>query len=119
MAFIVNPPRFLSELTGKPVIVKLKWGPEYQGHLVSTDAYMNVQLAGTEEYIRGEFKGKLGEVTIRCNNVMYIRAAPDETEAEAEGESAAPAAMEVAAPGAGAVAPPANATAAEPAAATL
>ena len=27
----VNPKPFLNELTGKPVIVKLKWGMEYKG----------------------------------------------------------------------------------------
>lgn len=33
---------FLNDLTGKQVIVKLKWGMEYKGFLVSTDAYMCV-----------------------------------------------------------------------------
>lgn len=27
----VNPKPFLADLTGKPVIVKLKWGMEYKG----------------------------------------------------------------------------------------
>lgn len=40
----VNPKPFLSGLTGKSVIVKLKWGMEYKGYLVSTDSYMNVQV---------------------------------------------------------------------------
>ena len=40
----VNPKPFLQDLTGKPVIVKLKWGQEYKGFLVSTDSYMNVQV---------------------------------------------------------------------------
>lgn len=40
----VNPKPFLQELTGKPVIVKLKWGQEYKGFLVSTDSYMNIQV---------------------------------------------------------------------------
>jgi hypothetical protein len=39
----VNPKPFLNQLTGKPIIVKLKWGMEYKGYLVSTDAYMNLQ----------------------------------------------------------------------------
>ncbi len=39
----VNPKPFLAELTGKQVIAKLKWGMEYKGYLVSTDAYMNLQ----------------------------------------------------------------------------
>ena len=33
MAGIVNPKPFLSELTGKPIMVKLKWGMEYKGTL--------------------------------------------------------------------------------------
>ena len=61
----VNPKPFLNQLTGKPIIVKLKWGMEYKGFLVSTDAYMNLQLASTEEYIDGKFAGNLGEVLIR------------------------------------------------------
>jgi len=36
---------------------------------------MNLQLIRTEEFINGEFAGMLGEVLIRCNNVLYIRAA--------------------------------------------
>lgn len=74
----VNPKPFLNELTGKPVIVKLKWGMEYKGFLVSVDAYMNLQLANTEEYIDGNCTGNLGEVLIRCNNVLYLRGAPDD-----------------------------------------
>ncbi|KAG8777205.1 hypothetical protein FRC15_011472, partial [Serendipita sp. 397] len=68
----VNPKPFLQDLTGKPVAVKLKWGLEYRGYLVSTDAYMNLQLANTEEYQDGKSNGALGEVFIRCNNVLYI-----------------------------------------------
>ncbi|ACO67473.1 predicted protein [Micromonas commoda] len=74
----VNPKPFLNQLTGKPIIVKLKWGMEYKGFLVSTDAYMNLQLASTEEYVDGKFAGNLGEVLIRCNNVLYLRGAEDE-----------------------------------------
>ena len=101
----VNPKPFLNDLTGKQVVVKLKWGMEYKGaalsaargpgagrgeasrwrraplslpnpsvapltlrsagYLVSTDAYMNLQLASTEEYIDGQLTGNLGEVLIR------------------------------------------------------
>ena len=130
----VNPKPFLNELTGKQVIVKLKWGMEYKGwfytsisapatksclfryrcvacmdtcigqsthvnicsgvwsyissmalltssysagYLVSVDAYMNLQLASTEEYVDGQCTGNLGEVLIRCNNVLHIRGAPE------------------------------------------
>ena len=72
---IVNPKPFLADLTGKQVRVRLKWGQEYMGELASSDAYMNLQLTNTEEFIDGQFAGKLGEVLIRCNNVLYIKAA--------------------------------------------
>lgn len=74
----VNPKPFLLELTGKQVVVKLKWGMEYKGYLVSVDSYMNLQLASSEEWIGGKFAGNLGEILIRCNNVLYIRQAKEE-----------------------------------------
>ena len=84
MAFVpVNPKPFLNELSGKAIIVKLKWGMEYKGFLVSVDSYMNLQLASTEEWIKGKFAGNLGEVLIRCNNVLYIRAQGEDEEEDA------------------------------------
>ncbi|KAK4880216.1 hypothetical protein RN001_008362 [Aquatica leii] len=82
-AMPINPKPYLNGLTGKAVMVKLKWGQEYKGYLVSVDGYMNIQLANTEEYIDGTFTGNLGEVLIRCNNTLYIRGAEDDDE---EGE---------------------------------
>ncbi|XP_017837014.1 small nuclear ribonucleoprotein F [Drosophila busckii] len=79
----INPKPFLNGLTGKPVLVKLKWGQEYKGFLVSVDGYMNMQLANTEEVIDGSVTGNLGEVLIRCNNVLYIKGMEDDDE---EGE---------------------------------
>ena len=32
-----------------------------------------MQLANAEEYVHGELVRNLGEVLIRCNNVLYIR----------------------------------------------
>lgn len=55
------------------MVARLKWGMEYKGILVSVDSYMNMQLADTEEYINGEPAGNLGEVLIRCNNVLFVR----------------------------------------------
>ena len=91
----MNPKPFLNGLSGQPVMVKLKWGMEYKGILMAVDSYMNLQvcitllfrivyeinfrpfmhnqLANTEEFIDGAFAGNLGEVLIRCNNVLYIR----------------------------------------------
>lgn len=56
-AMPINPKPFLNGLTGKAVIVKLKWGHEYKGYLVSVDGYMNLQLANTEEHIDGHVTG--------------------------------------------------------------
>lgn len=44
-------------------------------HRVSIDSYMNIQLANAEEYIKNNFSGSLGQVLIRCNNVLWIRPA--------------------------------------------
>ncbi|XP_031485328.1 probable small nuclear ribonucleoprotein F isoform X2 [Nymphaea colorata] len=85
MAVPVNPKPFLNNLTGKPVIVKLKWGMEYQGYLASVDSYMNLQLANAEEIIDGQNAGQLGEILIRCNNVLYIRGVPEDEEMENAG----------------------------------
>jgi len=77
---IINPKPFLASLVGHRVAVKLKWGQEYRGNLISTDSYINVQLDGAEEWKNGTSAGMLGEVLIRCNNILYVRAAPTEGE---------------------------------------
>ncbi|KAM3079570.1 hypothetical protein ACMFMG_005985 [Clarireedia jacksonii] len=71
---------------GEEVVVRLKWGgqTEYIGKLVSIDSYMNIQLAGAEEWIDGEMTSTLGQVLIRCNNVLYISAAPKKNGADTE-----------------------------------
>lgn len=61
----MNPKPFLTDLTGKAVLVKLKWGQEYKGFLASVDSYMNMQLQKTEEFQDGTSMGPLGEVLIR------------------------------------------------------
>ncbi|VDN51566.1 unnamed protein product [Dracunculus medinensis] len=74
-----NPKPFLNNLTGKPVTCKLKWGMIYKGILVSVDGYMNLQLAKTEEYVDGAFAHHIGEVLIRCNNVLWVGAGDEAT----------------------------------------
>lgn len=86
MSAIVNPKPFLMSLIGQPVAVKLKWGMEYRGILLSTDSYMNLQIANTQEWIQGELAGNLGEVLIRCNNVLYIREGENGKNSEMETE---------------------------------
>ncbi|KAF2690996.1 small nuclear ribonucleoprotein F, partial [Lentithecium fluviatile CBS 122367] len=68
-----NPRPLLQSLVDKDIIVRLKWGEtEYKGRLVSVDLYMNIQLNNTEEFIDGKSSGQLGQVLIRCNNVLWI-----------------------------------------------
>lgn len=69
----INPKPFMQSLLNKQVLVKLKWGMEYKGLLKSTDGYMNLQMLNSEEWADGNFRGNLGEILIRCNNVLYIR----------------------------------------------
>lgn len=47
---------------------------------MAVDSYMNLQLENTEEYINEEFAGNLGQVLIRCNNVLYLRAGEEKEE---------------------------------------
>lgn len=75
----VNPQPFVNDLTGQEVLVVLKWNLELKGILKSVDSYMNFQLLECEEWSNGTFKGKLGEVLVRCNNVLYVRAANQST----------------------------------------
>lgn len=61
----------------KEIVVRLKWGnTEYRGVLVSIDSYMNIQLTNTQEYIDQKMTATLGQVLIRCNNVLWIQGAP-------------------------------------------
>ncbi|KAI1018560.1 hypothetical protein LB505_001837 [Fusarium chuoi] len=85
MSFVhLNPRPMLEKLVGNPVLVRLKWGEvEYKGTLVSIDSYMNIQLSGTEEYIEDKPTGSLGQVLIRCNNVLWVRGADAGSDADA------------------------------------
>ena len=70
---IINPKPYLSSLLGTSVTVKLKWGLTYTGTLASTDAYMNLQLTEAKEFVGKDEAGLVGEILIRCNNVLYIK----------------------------------------------
>ncbi|KAM7206196.1 small nuclear ribonucleoprotein f [Rhypophila sp. PSN 637] len=72
----VNPRPFLQDLVNQDVLVRLKWGQtEYKGRLVSIDSYMNIQLSNAEEFVDLKSKGMLGQILIRCNNVLWIKKA--------------------------------------------
>jgi len=53
-------------------LIKLKWGIEYRGTLISSDSYLNIRLINSEEWAKNKNIGYLGEVLIRCNNIKYI-----------------------------------------------
>jgi small nuclear ribonucleoprotein F len=74
----INPIPFLNDLTGKTVSVKLKWGQELKGVLKAVDKYMNLEMVNTEEFESGNYQGALGEVFVRCNNILYVRELTDE-----------------------------------------
>lgn len=69
----INPKPFLRGLIDKRVVVTLKFNKtKYKGILVSTDNYFNLQLKNAEEFINDESKGVIGDIFIRCNNVLWI-----------------------------------------------
>ncbi|ODV79153.1 small nuclear ribonucleo protein SmF [Suhomyces tanzawaensis NRRL Y-17324] len=78
----INPKPFLKTLINKPVVVRLKWNrTEYKGTLVSVDNYMNLQLEDTKE-VDGDKEEPIGEIFIRCNNVLFIREGKTEVKEE-------------------------------------
>ncbi|KAK5631445.1 hypothetical protein RRF57_007159 [Xylaria bambusicola] len=69
----------------KDIVVRLKWGEtEYKGRLVSIDGYFNIQLTNAQEYIDQKFTSDLGQILIRCNNVLWIKQA-DKGDVQMEG----------------------------------
>ncbi|ODV92543.1 hypothetical protein CANCADRAFT_22444 [Tortispora caseinolytica NRRL Y-17796] len=80
----INPNPFMQNLVGKPVIVRLKWNrTEYRGTLLSIDSYMNIQMDDAIEYIAGDLKGPVGEIMIRCNNVLWVSDASSKSDGKA------------------------------------
>ncbi|CAH2354411.1 U6 snRNA-associated Sm-like protein LSm6 [[Candida] railenensis] len=64
-----DPSKFLSDIIGSSVSVKLHNGVEYVGNLQSIDGYMNIVLDETKEYVRGQPSNRsYGDVFIRGNN---------------------------------------------------
>jgi small nuclear ribonucleoprotein F len=68
----------MSSLIDQPIVVRLKWGMEYVGILVSFDTRMNLHLRNAQEFSGGELQGEIGDILIRCNNIMHIREKPEE-----------------------------------------
>lgn len=68
-----DPSKFLSDIIGSSVVVKLHNGVEYLGNLQSIDGFMNVVLDDGKESINGQVTKSYGDVFIRGNNGMYFR----------------------------------------------
>lgn len=66
-----EPSKFLSNIIGSAVRVKLHSGVSYSGNLQSIDGYMNIVLDSTVENVGGANGAKYGDVFIRGNNGMY------------------------------------------------
>ncbi|CAD25266.1 SMALL NUCLEAR RIBONUCLEOPROTEIN F [Encephalitozoon cuniculi GB-M1] len=66
-----NPKQFLQRMKNRSVRVALKWGQVYEGTLVASDNYFNILLDECTER-EGEASVKIGEVSIRCNNIKRI-----------------------------------------------
>lgn len=64
--------------------MRLKWNKtEYKGTLLSIDNYMNLQLDEAYEVIReadGKREEQIGEIFIRCNNVLFVREDTEQTD---------------------------------------
>ncbi|CAN3356469.1 U6 snRNA-associated Sm-like protein LSm6 [Diutina catenulata] len=67
-----DPSKFLSDIIGSSVVVKLHNGITYSGSLQSIDGYMNIVLEEGNEMLGDEVTKKWGDVFIRGNNVLYI-----------------------------------------------
>lgn len=66
-----DPSKFLSDLIGSPVRVKLFNGVEYRGDLQTIDGYMNVVLENGKEFIKGNVTRDYGDLFLRGNTGMY------------------------------------------------
>ncbi|KAI5950856.1 LSM6 [Candida jiufengensis] len=64
----IDPSKFLSNIIGSSVIVKLHNGIEYKGDLQTIDGYMNVVLENGKEIINGNVTKDYGDIFLRGNN---------------------------------------------------
>lgn len=67
-----DPSKFLGDLIGSPVRVKLYSGAEYRGDLQTIDGYMNVVLENGKEFINGNVTRDYGDLFLRGNTGTYF-----------------------------------------------
>lgn len=68
-----NPKQFLLRLISKKVKTTVRNNLEYEGILQSVDKYFNVLLSESIEFVKGVEQGYIGDVLIRCNNIIFIK----------------------------------------------
>lgn len=76
MTKYLHPAPFLSSMIDHEIVVRLKWGMEYVGTLVSFDTRMNIHLKDCQEWSKGNLEANIGDLLIRCNNILHIRVKP-------------------------------------------
>ncbi|KAK4528522.1 hypothetical protein GAYE_SCF59G6466 [Galdieria yellowstonensis] len=71
---MVLPLSLLKAAQGQPVLVELKSGDTYNGHLVNIDSWMNLNLRDVVWTSReGDRFWKIAEIYVRGNTVKYLR----------------------------------------------
>ncbi|EME26801.1 Probable U6 snRNA-associated Sm-like protein LSm4 [Galdieria sulphuraria] len=71
---MVLPLSLLKAAQGQPVLVELKSGDTYNGHLVNIDSWMNLNLREVVWTSReGDRFWKIAEIYVRGNTVKYLR----------------------------------------------
>ncbi|GAA5944662.1 hypothetical protein JCM1841_004696 [Sporobolomyces salmonicolor] len=87
------PLALLHAAQAKPMLVELKNGETFNGHLVGCDNFMNLTLKEVyQTSADGERFWKLAEAYVRGNNIKYIRVAENVRPSPVPSPSAAPAA---------------------------
>ncbi|URE37624.1 U6 snRNA-associated Sm-like protein, partial [Musa troglodytarum] len=69
---VKTPTDFLKSIRGRPVVVKLNSGVDYRGILACLDAYMNIAMEQTEEYVNGQLKKNVRVPSILFLIILYI-----------------------------------------------
>ncbi|GFT36773.1 hypothetical protein NPIL_471531 [Nephila pilipes] len=77
-----NPLPFLDGLVGKWIVVKLNYGRDFYGKLMSTDSKMNLKLEWVKPFHGDEETGDNLKLMILCDNILYIREMNDEEREE-------------------------------------
>ncbi|KAF2733733.1 U6 snRNA-associated Sm-like protein LSm6 [Polyplosphaeria fusca] len=68
-----DPSKFLGDIIGAPVVVKLNSDIVFRGTLQSVDGYMNISLERCREVDHNnKVVRDYGEAFVRGNNVIYI-----------------------------------------------